>query len=386
MPIRKLQSDKIFDGDIFLADHVLVAEMDGTIIDLIPAAKAGEDLEQFTGILCPGFINCHCHLELSYLKGKIQSGTGLIPFLQNVIQQREERSIDRHDSIIEAEKELWNNGVQGVGDICNTPDTIATKMKSRIRWHNWIEVINLNDEQALDIIKKYKITGKEYGQENMVHLLTPHAPYSVSNKTFKELNRLTAGKMISIHNQESQAENELFQKGTGDFLALYHSLGRNVSPHGVSGRTSLQTWLPYFTSGQTILLVHNTFTIEEDIIFASAHAKKYDLKIIYCLCPNANLYIEDQLPPISLFIKNNCTIVLGTDSYGSNKQMSMLSEIQTIQKYFPMISVETILKWATAKGAAAFGWNDLGVFEKGARPGVLNLFESVSGLAVHRII
>ncbi len=91
MTIRKLQSEKIFDGEVFQSNQVLVTGRDGSILDLIPETNAGEDVEHYKGILCPGFINCHCHLELSYLKGKIPTRTGLIPFLQNVIQHREQK-------------------------------------------------------------------------------------------------------------------------------------------------------------------------------------------------------------------------------------------------------------------------------------------------------
>ena len=202
----------------------------------------------------------------------------------------------------------------------------------------------------------------------------PHAPYPISAKTFKAINAQTAGKIISIHNQESRAENELFQKGTGDFLKLYAAMGIEGSPFGITGNSSLQTWLPYFTAGQTLLLVHNTFISEEDILFAKAHAEKYGLHIIYCLCPNANLYIENALPPVELFIKHNCHMVLGTDSYSSNWQLNIAAEIKTLKEKTD-VSLETLLQWATANGAAALGLPQLGTFKKGSKPGVVLLNE-----------
>jgi cytosine/adenosine deaminase-related metal-dependent hydrolase len=209
----------------------------------------------------------------------------------------------------------------------------------------------------------------------------------VSEATYKAINELTPGAIISIHNQETAAENELFQNGSGDFLNLYEAFGNRVSPFEISGKTSLQTWLPYFTKGQTILLIHNTFISEEDILFAKKHATKYGLNLLYCLCPNANLYIENTLPPVDLLMKHDCTIVLGTDSYSSNLELNIVSEIETLNKYFPHISLQTTLQWATANAAEAMRWDDLGSFEKGKKPGIINLNEKASvGFGIKRII
>jgi cytosine/adenosine deaminase-related metal-dependent hydrolase len=121
--------------------------------------------------------------------------------------------------------------------------------------------------------------------------------------------------------------------------------------------------------------VHNTYTEEEDILFAKEHAVKYGLRLVYCLCPNANLYIEDALPPVDLFLKHECTIVLGTDSYSSNWRLSIATEIATLCKHFPHLHLETMLTWATANGADALAWKHLGRLAPGLKPGVILLNE-----------
>ncbi|MGH2644113.1 MAG: hypothetical protein ACRDE2_09205, partial [Chitinophagaceae bacterium] len=75
---HRFSADLIFDGKCFVKDKTLIIDEEGKILDLIPSAKAGEDIRFFDGILCPGFINAHCHLELSHLKDKIQTHTGLV--------------------------------------------------------------------------------------------------------------------------------------------------------------------------------------------------------------------------------------------------------------------------------------------------------------------
>jgi cytosine/adenosine deaminase-related metal-dependent hydrolase len=384
MQYRTLKGDRLFDGYRFLDDHVLIVQEDGVVEEVIPEQEAHGEMEKLDGILMPGLINCHCHLELSHLKGVIPPGTGLVPFLISVVTKRGAFEEGKEEKIRAAEKELFRNGVVAVADICNTADAIAVKKSSSLLWYNLVEVLNLRDATLETALANYESVLQQHQTAGLNAVLTPHAPYTVSSGTFAELNERTAGKLISVHNCETPAEDELFETGTGPFLDLYAEFKYDHLPVAVSGRSSLQTWLPYFTKGQTILLVHNTFMSEGDILFANAHAAKFGLKLIYCLCPNANLYIENTLPPVDLFIKHNCHVVLGTDSYSSNWKLSIASEIKTLKENVPQLELETLLRWTTSNGAALWGFKKVGAFRKGTTPGVVLLNEE--DYTVQRII
>ncbi|MBC7424505.1 MAG: amidohydrolase family protein, partial [Ferruginibacter sp.] len=172
------------------------------------------------------------------------------------------------------------------------------------------------------------------------------------------------------------AEDELYQNKTGDFLSLYKNFGIDIASFEPTGKTSLQSWLPYFTNNQSIISVHNTFASQADIVFASQHPHLY-----FCLCINANKYIEQKIPPIDLLRKNNANIVLGTDSYASNWQLNIVEEIKSIQQATSYsIPLQEILQWATINGAHALQMDTvLGSFEKGKKPGVV-LIQGLNGL------
>ena len=375
MKHRALRGTRLFNGEQFLEDQVLVVNEDGTVHAILPAAEVGaSSIEDYEGILMPGMINAHCHLELSHFKGKIPCGTGLVEFLLCVVRNRKNIPLVPEE-LVAAERELWKEGTAGVADICNTTDAIAAKKDSPIQWHNLVEVLNFRDEHMEQRMDHFTEVAAAHRAAGLAAVLTPHAPYSVRSGTFQALNEATVGSIISVHNQETRAENELFRKGSGDFLKLYTEFNTGLQPFEVYGGNSLQAWLPYFTKGQTILLVHNTYTEEEDILFAKEHAAKYDLTLVYCLCPNANLYIEEALPPVDLLVKHQCTIVLGTDSYSSNWRLSIATEIATLCKHFPHLHLETVLKWATTNGATALGWGHLGRLAPGLKPGVILLNE-----------
>ncbi len=377
MNYRKFQADKIFTGFEFLdPGHVLIMDEDGKVMEILAEMDAGEGIERYRGILCPGFINAHCHLELSHLKNTIPPHTGLIPFLLDVVSKRDQDQSLILDCIENAEKEMELEGIVAVGDICNTSITLQTKCKSKIKWNNFIEVLGMKDEKAEANLLHYEgiLDAFNGAATNMKSSLVPHAPYSISNKTFEGINNRTVHSIVSMHSQENPAEDELYAKGTGDFIRLFNKLGLAESPFPVTGKSSLQSCLPYFNKQQRIILVHNTFTSAEDIVFALDHAREHLSGVHFCICANANLYIENQMPPIDLLIKNQAEIVLGTDSYSSNWQLSIAAEIRTIRKELPEIPLQRILQWATINGARALERDDaLGSFEPGKKPGIVLL-------------
>ncbi len=379
MLYRKLKGSNIFDGYTLRGENkVLIIEESGIVEAIVDEKDAGEGITDFDGILCPGFINAHCHIELSHLKGKIPQHTGLVNFVQSVMQERTAGAEEKHNAIEDATRELYDSGTVAVGDICNTTDSISIKQNGNMHWHNFIEVSGFvpagaqkRFDEASKIMNAF-ITALK-APENTIALV-PHAPYSVSATLFGLLNNASANKTISIHNQECAAENELYMSKSGGFLELYNNFGIDISSFLPTGKRSLESWLPYFTLQQKIILVHNTFTKKEDILFA-ANITRND-QLFYCLCPNANLYIENTLPDVEMMLQQNCNLVVGTDSYGSNKQLNVFEEVKTINKKFPTIALATALKWATINGAKALGIEKIaGSFETGKKPGVVLLGE-----------
>ena len=171
------------------------------------------------GTITPGFINTHCHLELSHMKGLVATGTTLIPFITGVVTKRAAAEKVIAKAIEKAENDMLKSGIVAVGDISNVTDTFAQKRKGRLRYYTFIEMFDFLQEQNADAeFEKYRavfdaLPLAEGSQKSVV----PHAPYSVSRKLFEKINDLNAKSNItvSIHNQETQPEQDLFLKGEG---------------------------------------------------------------------------------------------------------------------------------------------------------------------------
>lgn len=366
---RKLKADKIFDGYKFVYNHIIELNDEG-VIENILEDDGGKDVETFDGILTPGFINCHCHLELSHMKGAIPKHTGLTGFVQEVMRGRAFAPEQIKNTATFYDNYLLQKGVVAVGDICNTTDTIDIKKKSKVQYKNFIEVAGflpfLAESRMSALLQVYD----NFVLHNLDASIVPHAPYSVSWKLFEIINHHSAGKIITMHNQETAEEEVFYREKKGAFTELYTHLKSDISFFVASGKSSLQTVLPYLHSVKNLLLVHNTFTQEEDILFAESFAKENNIDLYWVLCPNANLYIENGLPNLNLFLQHNCNICFGTDSLSSNDDLDILSELRTIKKYFPETDNAILLRAVCSNGASALGYQHLGKFEKGLQPGV----------------
>lgn len=364
----KFKGTAVFDGrKILPGNNVLILSEDGTVVDIVPAELAGDGVQELEGIISPGFVNTHCHLELSHMKGVIPEGTGLPAFLTQVMEKRGAQDAEAMKTAAEA---MWESGISAIGDICNGTATLEQKQGAPIYYHSFVETMGFVPGAAQSRLD-YSLSVLEQFRRLNDHMhacsVVPHAPYSVSKALFSLLSVMPDNMPISIHNQETAAENQLYKNKTGAFLDFYQHFGMDASAFEPTGGTSLPAWLPYFKH-LPVILVHNTFSTKEDVQFTKLHAPA----AYWCLCPLANLYIENRLPDIGLLRSEGCTIALGTDSLASNHQLSIWEEIQAIRAHFPEIPLEEILQWATLNGARALGINArYGSFEKGKQPGVI---------------
>jgi cytosine/adenosine deaminase-related metal-dependent hydrolase len=335
-------------------------------------------VEQLNGIICPGFVNTHCHLELSHLREKVKQRTGLVNFIIDIQKSRDLDSAMVLDAAARADTEMYENGIVAVGDISNTSSTIAIKAKSKLYYHSFIETFGFLPDRATEVFNNALALLNEFKPQSCS--ITPHAPYSVSKELFKLIQKYsdTGHNLISIHNQECEDENKFYRYKLGSFNDLYAQFGMDITHFKPQARNSLQSILPLLTTTQEILLVHNTCTNLKDIYFI----KRFDRKIHFCFCPNANLYIEGALPKIELFIGQGYNITLGTDSLASNNKLCILSEMRTIQEKFPSISTQQLIEWGTLNGAKYLGIDDeKGSIEPGKAPG-LNLITGLDGLKI----
>ena len=340
-----------------LKEGVLQISDQGKIIKIFNNREqlSNDKLEVFDGVICPGFINAHCHLELSHLLGIAKKGKGFLDFVAKVQQRNSFTKDEIQIAIKNAEHQMMANGIVGVGDICNTADTLLQKQKGNLRYYNFIETFGVDENNVETILNASIDLRNQFRDAKMRATIIPHSPYSVPPKLMRKIASAfdEHDELLAIHMQETLAENELFEKKEGPFLNWLNSISASS---GIWEKRNNSHDVLKELDKHKILLVHNTFSKKKDI------SDNY-----YCTCPKANLYIENSLPDYSIFDADK--LCLGTDSLASNNSLSILEELQIIKENSDF-DLNTLLKIASKNGAEALGFEKLGTFEKGKIPGV----------------
>ncbi len=370
--ILPIESNPIKNGIVGVDEHGKITHLSG----VNNHNEIPNPIQKLDGVIVPGFVNSHCHLELSHLKDLLPKGSGLVSFLKQVIQSRKAEASAVEKSMLEADALMKRNGIVAVGDVSNQLQSKSVKEKSSLYYHTFVEVLCFEPEKAAEVFRQSLDICE--GFSPLSSSITPHAPYSVCREILRFIKHvgMDGSNLLSIHNQESEEENKFFRYRTGDFLDFYEFLGRDISFFKGQARNSLQSIVPLLPKKQRTLFVHNTYTTIKDIYFL----KRFGASATWCFCPNANLHIEGRLPKIDSFIDRGFPIVLGTDSLASNENLCILSELKAIVKAFPDIPFTELIRWATLNGATFLGIDQqYGSITVGKSPG-LNLISGMKGL------
>ncbi len=362
---RKIASNWLWTPEGFLRRPLVTLDDGGRILDV--RTCDAPDREPFTefhaGLLTPGFVNAHCHLELSALRGRIPEGCGFAGFARAMGEVRgladEE---ERRAAIAAADAEVTRGGIVAVGDIANGEAAFDVKSAGRIAYRTFAEFFGLRTMAAdgLRPLLRHPRTS-----------LTPHSVYSVQDAPFRAL-CAEGTAPLSIHFMESPAEAELFA-GRGPLHEWYARAGFVCDfLHYGSPAERLVRSIP---AERPLILVHACCVGEEEVRRILAH---FTAPVYWCLCPRSNRYISRLAPPVALLRSLGARICLGTDSLASNRSLSLLDELRALGG----VPLRESLRWATLGGAEALGLDDaLGTVAPGKRPG-LNL---LTGLDFERM-
>lgn len=374
--MRKISAHLILDGKGNTYDKgILTLDTTGTILDIEDThgqLQESASVEFYSGMIVPGFVNAHCHLELSHLQNALNEGCGFVPFLKTVVEEKEalpERIVEAAEY---ADLTMHKNGIVAVGDIANGTAAFRVKSQSRMTYFTFVETLGFDPGRAERAFRWAQQCTRAAAELGLQASIVPHAPYSVSVPLFTSvaIEASRTGLPVSIHSQESFEEDEMYQLGTGGMIShLQDNLSLDTSFFIPTGESALRSMLKYLPSQNNLLLVHNLTTQQADIDFIESRRGLGSTWFV--LCPGSNLFIHKQLPDIELLRRNNLQICLGTDSLASNHRLSVLEEMKIVQTSYADISLDEIVMWASFNGAKALQMERwAGSIEVGKRPGI----------------
>lgn len=374
--MKRIAAEYLYTLDSYepLVNGFVEYDDDGTIVSVGECEDVGKEETFYKGALVPGFVNTHCHIELSHLQGKFAKKTGMAGFIDqiNALRDISDRT-SRMECIRKWMDRLWSQGVSAMGDISNGDESFPAKAASPMYTRTFLEVFGSEPEECAKVMESVGQLQEKAAGYGLDAAPAPHSCYTMSPELLTAASRaaLDSG-YLSYHSQESIQEEQMLVSGSGALYENRKRLGMSTPP--VTGRPSLFYFLDRIGKihpapfEEHILLVHEVCLTEE-----AADAVNDKLKNAFvALCPISNIFIHDTLPPVALMRRKGMRITVGTDSLSSNDTLDVVGEMRCLQKAFPYISLGEILTWACRNGALFLGKEKgLGTIAPGKRPGIV---------------
>jgi len=356
-----------------LVNGFVEVEEDGTVVRTGVCEDPAKEPVFLDGALVPGFVNAHCHVELSYMKGLFRKGTGMAGFIDQINELRDTKSLEQKVSdLTQAMDSLWEQGVVAMADISNCDDSFAVKARHPMYTRTFLEVFGTEPEDCgavMEGVRKLKAVADGFGIDAAP---TPHACYTMSPElvTAVSAEGLKSG-FLSFHSEETEEEEEMLKYGSGKMWENRVKAGMSVPP--VTGKSSLLYFIDRLLQGhpapfdEHILLVHECCMDQEGIDAVKAVMNHPFVAV----CPLSNLFIHNALPPIDLMRRNGLKVCVGTDSLSSNDDLRIVDELFCLQRNFPEVPLGELFTWASRNGAEFLSKPEFGTLEAGKKPGLV---------------
>ena len=243
------------NGFVELAD-------DGTVLRTGISEDPSREEIFLEGAVAPGLVNAHCHIELSYLKGRFRKGTGMAGFIDQINAMRDTSPREERIACLSREMDnLWSQGVVAMADISNCDESFAVKRAHPMYTRTFLEVFGTEPEDCAGVMEGVYALQQKARALGLDAAPTPHACYTMSPQLLMAASGagLRSG-FLSYHSEETPEEEEMVREGRGAMWENRKAAGMSVPP--VTGTSSLQYFLDLLEKvwpapvREHVLLVH----------------------------------------------------------------------------------------------------------------------------------
>jgi 5-methylthioadenosine/S-adenosylhomocysteine deaminase len=336
-------------------EHHSVAVRDGRIVEILPTGEARakfsarEHVQLPEHILIPGLVNLHCHAAMTLMRG-LADDLPLMRWLQEAIWPAEARHVSPafvRDGSLLAGAEMLRGGITTCNDMYFFPEAAAEAFdRLGMRAVLGITVLEFPSQYAADaddyLHKGLAVHDQWRNHPRIRFALAPHAPYTVSNRTFERVGAL-AGELdlpIHIHIHETAAE-----------------ISDSLRDHGLRPIARLDA---LGLLGPNLIGVHAVHLDNEDIERLTLHNSSV------AHCPTSNMKLASGAAPISTLLDRHITVGLGSDGAASNNRLDLFREMHQASLLAKLSSgnastlpAHQALRMATLHGAQALGLDSI---------------------------
>ncbi|AKU99893.1 Adenosine deaminase [Labilithrix luteola] len=390
MSVRLFHADHVLPGDgPSIADGAVVVAArghelpEGSVVDVGRATEvvprhSGADVVRAKGVVFPGLVNAHTHLELSSMRGRVPGGRGFVAWVTGLIGTRREMAPEEDaEGVALAMDELVQSATVAVGDVTNTLAAVTSLARRGIGGAVFHEVFGHDRASVLRRVEGLRVEREErvsqWPTSDLTYAPAPHTLYTTHPDAVRALldGARARGVKTSLHMAEHASERRAIEHDDGPV------------PEWLLGMTKHRPAFPkkplfdyadeLGALSPDVLLVHLTDARLEELV----RVREKGAPVV--LCPRSNLTIESRLPPLLAVREAGIAPALGTDSLASSPSLDVLGEAKALADRFPSVPAWELFQMASWNGARALGRADLGRFAKGTRPGVFVVDASIQG-------
>lgn len=375
--VRAIHADAVITGDReAVRDGAVIVDARGDVLDVGAASDvlprhAGAPIERVRGVVMPGLVNAHTHVELSALRGLVSGGAGFVPWVEKMLGARVEARPEEDDAAIaRAVDELDAFGTAAVGEVTNSLAAVGALARRGIAGCVFHEVFGLRESEARANIAKADedAATRAWPTRDLAYALAPHTLYTLSLDVARELveRARASGARTSLHLAEHAAERRALEAGEGpiaDWYERFLKVKRADVPW--PRKSPVDVAADVGALAPHVLLVHLTDAHADELAKIAASGAP----VVFC--PRSNLHIETRLPPLVAARAAGIEPALGTDSLASNASLDVLAEARALADRFPSVPARDLVQMATWNGARALARTDLGRVAVRARPGLV---------------
>jgi cytosine/adenosine deaminase-related metal-dependent hydrolase len=343
-------------------DHVVVLGNDGReIVAVRPWCSGDPPLND--GLLTPGMVNAHTHLELSHLP-LVDGGEGLVAWVRALLLARQDATPVPLTARLAT---LKSEGVVAICDISNGGDTVDEILAGGLCGVVAHEFLGMDIHAERPIATAVPAVEERYigtGGE-IIRRATPHGLYSTAPLILDAALSCKSAAPASIHIGEDTEEVVFVQSGGGLFAGFLDDLPITWRPHQAAGVGLIARLKEFGGLGPQTMLVHGVTLTDEEI----AEVASADATIV--LCPRSNMHISGTLPALDKLMAAGVSLAIGTDSLASCPSLSPIEDVRLLAHHFPEVSVSDLITMVTLGGARALNLRGLGSIAVGLRPGLV---------------
>ena len=361
-----------------IAEGALALGDDGAVLAVARRAELRAEFpdaveERAEGVLMPGLVNAHSHLELSGHVDAIPGGKGLFAWATALMAIRKTDTPDGQRAAARtAAAAAVALGTAAIGDVGNSlaaAPGIGGAGLAGVLFHELFGSREIATGDAMADAARERAEAAADWPERLGYVPAPHAPFSVGPELLARIfAAAAAARATSIHVAEDEDEVALLRDGSGRWPAFLAGMG--VDPATRVPRKSPVAYLASLGAFQTEtppLLVHMVHAGDDD----RRIAREAGATVV--LCARSNLHIGGRLPDVQAFVTDGLPLAIGTDSLASVPDLSLWAEMATLAAHFPAVPAARWLEAATRGGASALGLRGYGTLAPGSRPGVLDV-------------